>query len=50
MSFKDDNYKCAKRKCGHIYKHDETKWVDGRGGCPKCGHGQFYIYKPKGTK
>jgi DNA-directed RNA polymerase subunit RPC12/RpoP len=55
MSFKDDTYRCARRKCGHIYEHDEQVYVPVKGGplnqsrgtCPKCGHHAFYIVKPK---
>jgi predicted nucleic acid-binding Zn-ribbon protein len=58
MSFSNDTYRCARRKCGHIYKHDEQVYVpvkrllggplkQSRGTCPKCGNHTFYIVKPK---
>lgn len=64
MSFKDDAYICASRKCRHHYKHSELVMVPEhysgkpgpktlptyRGTCPKCGHDLFYMDKKKAKR
>ena len=59
MTMQNDLYECARRKCRHRYKHNESVYVPREsrpgqktlpsftGTCPKCGHDQFYIVKAK---
>lgn len=55
-SMQDDLYKCANRKCKHLYKHKDAVFVlqkrpgpktlpTYRGTCPKCGCQTFHMAK-----
>lgn len=63
MSFQNDRYICANRKCKHRYLHSEAVMVREdksgkpgpktgttyRGTCPKCGCDSFYMDKTKAS-